>query len=105
MRIFIALALLACFAGGCKPKSSASGEVAANQPVTVEMGVTGMHCMGCVETVRASIAQLHGIDTVFVSLDSARATVTFRPEEADTAKLRDAVELNGYKVTAIKTVQ
>jgi copper chaperone CopZ len=96
--------MLLVFAVACKPKGSTDQTVAQSSPVTVEMGVTGMHCMGCVETVRSSIAQLEGIDTVLVSLDSARATITFHPQQVDTAKIRDAVELNGYKISGIKTV-
>lgn len=105
MRTTILLAILLASVIACKPKASSDQAVASNAAVTVEMGVTGMHCMGCVETVRSSIAQLQGIDTVLVSLDSARATVTFHPQQVDTAKIRDAVELNGYKISGIKTVQ
>jgi copper chaperone CopZ len=105
MRTTLLLAMLLVLAVACKPKGSSDQTVASNAAVTVEMGVTGMHCMGCVETVRSSIAQLEGIDTVLVSLDSARATVTFHPQQVDTLKIRDAVELNGYKISGIKTVQ
>jgi copper chaperone len=104
MRITLVLTILVVLSGSCKPKSSANQAVAVNQPVTVEMSVTGMSCMGCVETVRSSIAALEGIDSVSVSLDSARATVIYRPKEVDTKKIKDAVELNGYKISGIKTV-
>ncbi len=105
MRTTVLLAFLIVMAGACKQKTSTNQSIADSKPVTVEMGVTGMHCMGCVETVRSSIAQLEGIDTVMVSLDSARATVTYRPGKVDTLKIRDAVELNGYKISGITTVQ
>jgi len=61
--------------------------------------------MGCVETVRSSIAQLEGIDTVSVSLEKSSAIVAFKPGKTDTLSIRKAVELNGYKVTSIKKIE
>jgi copper chaperone CopZ len=74
------------------------------EPVKVEMAISGMMCEGCVETVRSSIVQLNGIDSVSVSLDSANAVVVFQPGVTDTIKMRKAVELNGYKVTGTRTI-
>jgi copper chaperone len=87
----------------CKPKTTTNQSIANNEPVVVELSITGMSCMGCVETVRSSITQMQGIDTVTVSLEKANALVTFRPSVTDTASIRKAVELNGYKV--VKSVQ
>jgi copper chaperone CopZ len=47
---------------------------------------------------------MQGIDTVIVSLEKSNAIVTFKPQVTDTVGIRKAVELNGYKVTATKTV-
>jgi copper chaperone CopZ len=104
MRNTILLAMLILSAIACKPKNPANQADASAKPVMVELSVTGMMCMGCVETVRSSIAQLQGVDTVSVSLDSANAKVTFKPQITDTVIIRKAVELNGYKVTATKRV-
>ncbi len=105
MRLSLCLAALMLIFGSCKQKSSESQKNASNTiPVSIELSVTGMHCMGCVETVRSSIAQLEGIDTVSVSLDSARAWVTYKPGKADSVKIREAVELNGYKIVQTREV-
>lgn len=104
MRNTILMAMLVLSAIACKPNKPANQADASAKPVKVELSVTGMMCMGCVETVRSSIAQMQGVDTVSVSLDSARATVTFKPQITDTVSIREAVELNGYKVTATKKV-
>lgn len=101
-QIFIIILVLITFA--CKQNKSSDQTVASAKPVSVEMSVSGMTCMGCVETVRSSIAQLQGIDTVSVSLDSARAIVTFKPQMTDTVSIRKAVELNGYKITSVKKI-
>jgi copper chaperone len=104
MRHTILLAMLLLASVACKQNKPANLSVTATKPVEVELSITGMSCMGCVETVRSSIAQLDGIDTVSVSLDKASAMVTYKPQLTDTVSIRKAVELNGYKVTASKKV-
>jgi copper chaperone len=104
MRNTLILAILLFAALACKQSKPAAQAEASAKPVMFEMSITGMSCQGCVETVRSSIAQLEGIDTVMVSLDKANAMVTFKPQKTDTVSIRKAVELNGYKVTATKKV-
>ena len=98
--ILTAMLLLAVIA--CKQNKPANQIDTSGNPVMVELSITGMMCMGCVETVRSSIAQLQGVDTVIVSLEKANALVTFKPQKTDTVSIRKAVELNGYKVTGIR---
>lgn len=98
--ILLAMLLLATVA--CNQKTSQSAARASEKPIMVELSITGMKCMGCVETVRSSIAQLEGVDTVNVSLEKANAVVIFKPEKTDTSSIRKAVELNGYKVTSAR---
>lgn len=104
MRNTILVAILLLVSIACKQSKPANQADTFVKPVTVELSITGMMCMGCVETVRSSIAQLEGIDTVSVSLDKANAIVTYRPQKTDTISIRKAVELNGYKVTGAKKV-
>lgn len=83
---------------GCQPKSSQKD--AGTDPVTMELSIEGMTCNGCVGTVEASVRQMgEGIDSVAVSLDSARAIVQFVPAKVTLDEIRDAIEINGYKVT------
>jgi copper chaperone len=102
MRNTIILALLLLTAIACKQKRPADQTDTGAKPVMVELSITGMSCMGCVETVRSSIAAIDGIDSVAVSLEKANAQVIFKPWKTDTASIRKAVELNGYKVTGTK---
>jgi copper chaperone len=105
MRKFILPLFFVLAAFACKQNQPADQSLASAKPVTVELTVGGMMCMGCVETVRSSIAQLEGIDTVSVSLEKTNAIVTFKPGKTDTLSIRKAVELNGYKITAIKKIE
>lgn len=105
MRNLIFTVMLLLSLAACKQNRPADQAEAAAGPVMVEMSITGMTCMGCVETVRSSIAQLDGIDTVMVSLDKANAIVTFSPGKTDSLTIRKAVELNGYKVTETKKME
>lgn len=101
MRNLLMAGILMLCVLACKPKNPVNQTTAKQEPVLVEMSVSGMHCEGCVETVRSSIAQLPGIDTVAVSLEKANAVVTYRPDAIDTASIRKAVELNGYKIVGV----
>lgn len=105
MRSFFIMALLALSLLACKQHKSVNQAEADAKPVTVELAISGMMCQGCVETVRSSIAQLQGIDTVIVSLEKANALVTFRPGRTDTLSMRKAIELNGYKVLNTKNIE
>jgi copper chaperone len=100
LAVLLVIGTIACKQN--KPTNQASADT---NPVVVELSISGMTCMGCVETVRSSIAQLDGIDTVSVSLDQANAVITFKPQKTDTLSIRQAIELNGYKVTGTKKVQ
>ena len=104
MRNIFLIILIVIGMPGCKQHKPTEQSGASAKPVVVELSVSGMMCQGCVETVRSSIAQLQGIDTVVVSLEKTNALVTFKPQLTDTVGIRKAVELNGYKVTAIKKV-
>ena len=102
MRVISLFLIILVFSVSCQSKKAGNLEKSEMKPVTVEMSVSGMHCMGCVETVRSSIAQLDGIDSVRVSLEQANAFVIFNPGKVDTVAIRKAVELNGYKITGVK---
>jgi len=72
-------------------------------PLTITMDIQGMTCNGCVETVRSSVAQLgDGVNSVEVDLEKASALIEFVPSELDSVEIRKAIEINGYKVLAVK---
>jgi copper chaperone CopZ len=64
---------------------------------TVELQVEGMDCQGCVKSVTRMLSALPGVSDVDVSLEQARARVTYDPAKAGLADFKRAVERAGYK--------
>jgi copper chaperone len=64
---------------------------------TVELKVEGMDCQGCVKSVTRMLTGVAGVQSVDVSLEEARARVTFDPAKSGLADFKKAVERAGYK--------
>ena len=62
--------------------------------------VKGMHCGGCVGTVTEALEKVPGVKTVKVSLEKARAVVTYDRAQVDPKKLAEAIDATGYKAGA-----
>lgn len=91
--IFIVISVISCKSKDSKDQSVSS------EPIVMEMTIDGMTCNGCVGTVEASVKQMgEGINSVIVSLDSASAIVEYVPSKIDPEDIKNAIELNGYKV-------
>lgn len=88
----------------CQNKTKEVATDAVPQVATVEFTVQGMSCQGCVQTVQSSALQVAGVTTAKASLEDTNAIVEFTTGQTDTVAIRKAIELNGYKVIAVKTV-
>lgn len=64
---------------------------------TVELKIEGMTCGGCVDSVTRTLRRVPGVQAVDVSLDQAKARVTYDPARAGLADFRRAVENAGYE--------
>jgi copper chaperone len=64
---------------------------------TVELKVEGMDCEGCVKSVTRMLSGVPGVSKVDVSLQQAKATVSYDPAKSGPADLKRAVERAGYK--------
>ena len=64
---------------------------------TVELKVEGMDCQGCVQSVTRMLSGVPGVDRVDVSLEQARALVTYDPAKSGPEQLKRAIERAGYK--------
>jgi copper chaperone len=64
---------------------------------TVELKVEGMMCGGCVNSVTRTLKAVAGVENVEVSLEEARAKVTYDPARSGLADLKRAVERAGFK--------
>ena len=58
--------------------------------------VEGMSCQGCVKNLTGVLAALSGVGEVSVSLDEARATVSFDAERISREQLCAAIEDAGF---------
>lgn len=65
---------------------------------TVTLKITGMTCMGCVNSVKRVLQAVNGVDKVEVTLDPGQARVEYDPAAAGPAQLRAAIEDAGYEV-------
>lgn len=65
---------------------------------TIELGVEGMSCEGCVSSVEAALRRLTGVIDATAQLDAKRAVVTIDPALVDRSALADAVEDAGFDV-------
>ena len=64
---------------------------------TVELKVEGMDCEGCVKSVTRMLSGVPGVEEVDVSLEQARARVTYDPARSGPAEFKRAIERAGYK--------
>ena len=64
---------------------------------TVDLKVEGMDCQGCVKSVTRMLSGVAGVETVDVSLEQGRATVTYDPAKTKIGDMKRAIERAGYK--------
>mgnify|MGYP003205531947 CR=1 FL=1 len=78
-----------------------SFEAVSTPKETVSIKIDGMMCEHCVKAVTKALSAIDGITVQSVSLEDGLAKVTI-PEGFDTAKLKAAVEEEGYCVLQLK---
>lgn len=64
---------------------------------TVVIGVHGMTCTGCANSVSRVLRELDGVRSVEVSLEPAQATVGYDPVRVGIERLRSAIESAGFE--------
>jgi copper chaperone len=67
---------------------------------TLTLTVSGMSCMGCVNSVKNLVSALPGVASVQVDLASGRVEVGHDPARASVDAIRQAIEGGGYQVVA-----
>lgn len=65
----------------------------------VTLKVTGMSCMGCVNSVKRLLAALPGVDQVDVDLALGLVKVGYDPDRVQLQAVKDAIEAGGYQVS------
>jgi len=66
---------------------------------TVELNVKGMTCGGCVRSVERVLQALPGVGAVTVSLDDARASVSFDPSRVSREAMAAAIDAAGFEAS------
>jgi copper ion binding protein len=66
----------------------------------VTLSIDGMTCGHCVRSVDSALKELAGVTVEQVQV--GRATVSFDPATVSSARIAQAIESEGYGVTAIK---
>lgn len=67
---------------------------------TLTLTVSGMSCMGCVNSVKNLVSALPGVSAIQVDLASGRVQVDHDPAQADARVIRQTIEGGGYQVAA-----
>ncbi|OYY93155.1 MAG: hypothetical protein B7Y41_12575 [Hydrogenophilales bacterium 28-61-23] len=65
---------------------------------TLTLTVTGMSCMGCVNSVKNLVGALPGVTQVEVDLASGRVEIKHDPAQTETSDIRAAIEDGGYGI-------
>ena len=62
------------------------------------VGVAGMSCQGCVNNVTSVLQALPGVSEVKVSLEEAKADISYDPQVAKPTQFKAAIEDAGFDV-------
>lgn len=65
---------------------------------TITLRVTGMSCMGCVNSVKNLLGAVSGVGRVEVDLAAGRVDVEYDPAQANPDTLKSAIQDGGYQV-------
>ena len=64
---------------------------------TMTLKISGMTCMGCVNSVSKVLRAIDGVHSAEVSLDRAQATIVYDSAIAQPAEFRSAIQDAGFE--------
>ncbi|HEX6587101.1 MAG TPA: heavy metal translocating P-type ATPase, partial [Solirubrobacterales bacterium] len=67
------------------------------EPTRIRLGVEGMHCASCVNSIEQSLREIPGVTEAAVNLATKEASVAYEPDRVSLGDLLAAVERAGYK--------
>ncbi len=65
----------------------------------IVIGISGMSCQKCVQSVTGVLQALPGVERVEVSLEGGQANIAYDPAKASIDSFRDAIEGAGFDVS------
>jgi copper chaperone len=66
--------------------------------VTTQLRAPDISCEHCVATVKKTVSQFPGVQSVEADVDSKIITLTYDPAQADLPRIEEALEDEGYPV-------
>ncbi|XP_019132531.2 copper-transporting ATPase 2 [Larimichthys crocea] len=72
-----------------------------NVESAVRIGVDGMHCQSCVQSIEGQIGPLSGVSHIQVSLEDNTALIVYQPLLVTQQELRDKIEDMGFGATLL----
>ncbi|WP_138417305.1 copper chaperone CopZ [Aquibacillus sediminis] len=64
----------------------------------ITLNVEGMSCGHCKAAVNGALEEIEGVNSVDVNLDTGKVEVSYDEAKVEEAKLKDAIEEQGYDV-------
>jgi mercuric transport protein len=83
--------------------AAVSFAAADQQPTTVTLSISGMHCEGCASGIAAMLKRTDGVVKADVSYDERRAIVDYDAAKTSPEKIVEAIEKLGYKAAVKKS--
>ncbi|MEI7613811.1 MAG: cation transporter [Betaproteobacteria bacterium] len=65
---------------------------------SLEVGIDGMSCQGCVKNITGLLLALPGVERVEVSLEAKQASIAFDPDKVGLSQFRQTIEAAGFDV-------
>jgi copper chaperone len=67
---------------------------------TISINVSGMTCMGCVNSVKRVLQALPGVNNVDIAFEQGKVDVQYDGAKIQVQKLKDAITGAGYSVAS-----
>ena len=95
--LVLAFAAYACNQGKTEGETAKTITTAAIK--TIKLGVEGMSCEGCEQTIREEVGKIEGVSEVTASHVNKFATISFDTTLTTVSAVSDAITAAGYEVT------
>jgi len=109
MKIKLLLIALIFTAFACKNATKETTEEVVEQQILanvqkIEIGIEGMTCTGCENTIQNTIKEFEGVYSVTASFENGTAIIEVDSTKADIVKIEEAINGVGYNATGHKKI-
>ncbi len=113
MKILGFLSIILLLAISCQNNESKTANTDENVATELEapvdyvmynVGIEGMTCTGCEETIEAGVTKVEGVGSVEANHVEGYAMLKFDKSKIDTLQVKNVIEAAGYKVLSFNVV-